>query len=325
MRVAFFGVSHWHAPLYYRPVAALQRHRVIGVSDSDPSVAERVALELGVPGYSRPEQLIATRPDFAFAFGAHADMPALGKLLVDAGIPFVIEKPAGLNASDVAALRDRAAARGLHVGTGFNFRVSDWFARLRDLTARQPASVARFAFISGPPHRYRSLGCDWMLDPARSGGGCTINLAVHLIDLLRQFTGTEPVVHSALMSNATWHEPIEDYSLIALRSERAVGVVETGYGFPGELGTFDQLFSLRTADAYVVVRHDDVIEITDAHTLRVEVLKTPTGNFRWYPTFVAESLERFERGLPPVASLDDLFAAMRVVDAAYAASGWRRR
>jgi predicted dehydrogenase len=326
VRVAFFGVSHWHAPLYYRPVAALQQHHIVGVSDSDASVAERVGSELRVANYTQPEQLLATRPDFAFAFAAHADMPALGKLLVDAGVPFVIEKPAGLSAADVAALRDHATARGLHVGTGFNFRVSDWFKRLRDLTAGDPATVARFAFISGPPQRYRSFGCDWMLDPARSGGGCTINLAVHLIDLFRQFTRSEPVVHSALMSNASWHEPIEDYSVIALRSSnggRAVGVVETGYGFPGELGTFDQLFSLRTAGAYVVLRHDDVIEITDANTFRVEVLNTPTGNFRWYPRFVAESLERFERGLPPVASLDDLFAAMQVVDAAYAASGWR--
>ena len=210
-------------------------------------------------------------------------MPELGRLLVDAGVPFVIEKPTGLNAEDVGQSRDRAHARGLHVGTGFNFRVSDWFKRLSDLTSNDPATVARFAFISGPPARYRQLGCDWMLDPVRSGGGCTINLAGHLIDLFRIFAGTEPTVHSALTSNVRWGEPIEDYSAIALRSERATGMVETGYGFPAELGHFDQLFSLRTAQKYMVVRSDDLIEITDARTFQVEVLHTPTGNFRWCP------------------------------------------
>jgi predicted dehydrogenase len=159
-----------------------------------------------------------------------------------------------------------------------------------------------------------------MLDPARSGGGCTMNLAGHLIDLFRIFTGSEPRVHSALMSNVSGGEPIEDYSAIALRSERATGIIETGYGFPGELGTFDLLFSLRTARSYVVVRSDDVVEITDQDTFKVEVLHTPTGNFRWYPAFVAESLDRVERGLPPVADLDDLLAAMRVIDAAYAST-----
>jgi predicted dehydrogenase len=321
VRIAFFGVSHWHAPLYYRPVAGLAQHEIIGVSDSDPAVAERVGAELGVPGVLEPERLLALRPEFAFAFAPHADMPALGRLLVDAGVPFVIEKPAGLHAADVADLRDRAKARGLHVGTGFNFRVADWFKRLRDLTAEDPATVARFSFISGPPQRYRQIGCEWMLDPKRSGGGCTINLAGHLIDLFRVFTASEPMLHSALMSNASWREAVEDYSAIALRSERASGIVETGYGFPGELGRFDQLFSLRTARAYVVVRSDDVIEITDAETFEVETLHTPTGNFRWYPAFVGESLDRYQHGLPPIADLDDLHAAMRIIDAAYAAGG----
>ncbi len=318
LRVAFFGISHWHAPLYYRPAAQLDGVEICGVHDADHGAVDRVSNELGVSGFQEPEQLLATRPDFAFVFGRHADMPMLGSLLVDAGVSFVIEKPAGLHAGDVAALSNRARARGLHVGTGFNFRVSDWFKRLRQITADDPATVARFSFISGPPSRYRQLGCDWMLEPAISGGGCTINLAGHLIDLYRIFTATEPSVHSALMSNVSWGERIEDYSAISLRSERASGMIETGYGFPGELGRFDQLFSLRTARRYIVVRSDDVIEITDAETLEVERLRAPTGNFRWYPAFVAESIDRFRRDLPPVADLEDLCAAMRVIDTAYA-------
>ncbi len=318
-----FGVSHWHAPLYYRPAAQLPNVEIVGVSDADAVVAQRVGDELGVAGFVEPERLLELRPEFAFAFAPHADMPALGRLLVDAGVPFLIEKPAGLNADDVAALRDRAHARGIHVGTGFNFRVSDWFTRLRTLTADDPATVARFSFISGPPARYHTLGCSWMLDPRRSGGGCTINLASHLIDLFRILTASEPHIEAATMSNLSWGEPVEDYSAILLRSERATGSIETGYGFPGELGRFDQLFSLRTARGYVVVHADDRVEITDSTTLRTEVLHTPTGNFRWYAAFVAESLERFQHGAPPVADLDDLHAAMRVIDAAYAASGRR--
>src|ERR1700674_4543628 len=88
VRIAFFGVSHWHAPLYYRPAAALARHTIVGVSDPDPSVAARVGADLRVPSHTNPERLLAGRPDFAFAFGPHADMPALGSLLVDAGVPF---------------------------------------------------------------------------------------------------------------------------------------------------------------------------------------------------------------------------------------------
>jgi predicted dehydrogenase len=321
LRVVILGVSHWHAPLYYRPAARLAGVRIVGVSDPDPSVAERVGRELGAPSFVDDHELLdRTRPQFAFAFGRHCDLPDITTALIDAGVPCVVEKPAGLNATQVAGLRDHARRRGVAVGTGFNFRVSDWYKRLRQLTADDPASLASFRFISGPPQRYHELGCPWMLDPALAGGGSTINLAGHLIDLFRGFTASQPTDVQAHMSHATWGLPIEDHSLMVLRSDRAAGTIETGYAFPGELGRFDLHFSLRTARYYIVVRADDVVEITDAASGQRDVLRTPTSNLPWYPAFVAESLQRAQHGLPPVADLDDLLAAMRVIDAAYAAS-----
>jgi predicted dehydrogenase len=218
----------------------------------------------------------------------------------------------------VEAIRDRAREKGLHAGTGFNFRASDWFKRLRELTAEDPATQASFKFISGGPYRYHELGSPWMMDPELSGGGSTINLAGHFVDMFRLFTGSEPSEVCALMGNHTWGRPVEDYSAVMLRSGRATGLVETGYIYPAALGFFDQRFSLRTSRSYIVVRSDDVIEIHDTASERHEELRTPTANTPWYPAFVAESLDRFKRGLPPVADLDDLVAAMRVIDAAYA-------
>jgi predicted dehydrogenase len=244
----------------------------------------------------------------------------IASALVEAAVPFLIEKPAGLNAAQVESIRVRAAARGVHAGTGFNFRAADWFKRLRDLTAEDPATQASFKFISGGPYRYHELGSPWMLDPAQSGGGSTINLAGHFVDMFRLFTGSEPTEVTALMGNHTWQRPVEDYSVVALRSARAVGLVETGYTYPAALGFFDQRFSLRTSRSYVIVRSDDVVEIHAAAAERCEELHTPTANTPWYTSFVAESLDRFARGLPPLADLDDLVAAMKVIDAAYASN-----
>jgi hypothetical protein len=131
-------------------------------------------------------------------------------------------------------LRNRGSspAACLHVGTGFNFRVSGWFIRPRELIAHNPATVARFAFVSGPPARYRPLGCEWTLDQLRSAAGARSISPATLIDLFRIFTRTEPTIRSALMSNVSWGEPLEDYSAIVLCSDAASGVVETGYGFP---------------------------------------------------------------------------------------------
>jgi predicted dehydrogenase len=318
VRLAIIGVSHWHAPLFYRPAAGLPGVEIVAVSDDDATVVARAAGELGARLFLDYRELLEfAQPDFVFAFGRHCDLPAIGQALIDQRIPFVIEKPAGLNAADVKGLAEQARAVGLHAGTGFNYRGSELLERLLELTADDPATHASFRYISGPPQRYHQLGCSWMLDPALSGGGSTINLASHFVDLFRLLTQSPPSEVSALMGNHAWRLPIEDYSAVTMRSGQATGVVETGYSFPGELGRFDYRFSLRTSRHYVIAHDDDRLEIIRADDQRSTVVEIPTSNFRWYPNFVARTLERFAEGLPPLAPLDDLVVAMQVIDAAY--------
>ena len=319
MRIAFIGVSHWHAPLFYQPAARLAGVEIVGVSDENVELAERVGRGLGARWFSDHRELLdAVRPDFAFAFGRHCDMPDVGAALVERKVPFIIEKPAGLNAAAAERLRDGARAANLHAGTGFNWRASDLLRRLLEIVGDDPVTQASFRYIGGGPHRYHDFGCPWMLDPALSGGGSTINLSVHFFDMFRLFSRSEPTEVTALMGNQTWQLPIEDYSAVLLRSEACTATVETGYTYPAPTTLFDQRFSLRTRRHYLVVRNDDVVEVHRAVDGHREEFSVWTANLRWYPLFVAESLERFARGAPPLASLDDLVAAMRVVDAAYA-------
>lgn len=322
MRVAFIGVSHWHAPLYYRPAARLPHVRIIAVSDPELPVAQRVGGELEACAFADYRDLIAdARPDFVFAFARHCDMAELGAVLIAEDLPFVIEKPAGLNFQQVAALRDRVRATGVYAGTGFNFRVSDLFKRIRTMTEDDPITHASFRYIGvGGPHRYREVGNFWMLDPKLSGGGCTINLGVHFVDMFRVFSHGMPREVTSLMGNFTWQLPIEDYSSMIVRSANSVGTIETGYTYPAPYNVFDARFSLRTSRHYIVVRNDDTVEIYRGCDGHLEQFSTQVFNAPWYPLFVSESIDRFAKGQPPVAGLDDLAEVMRVIDAAYASS-----
>ena len=58
-----------------------------------------------------------TKPDFVIALGRHIDMPDIARFLIDADVPFMMEKPVGTTAEDVTALADLAeATRGLGGG-----------------------------------------------------------------------------------------------------------------------------------------------------------------------------------------------------------------
>ena len=321
MRVAFIGVSHWHASLYYRPAARLTGVRIVAVSDENLPIAEAAGRELGATVFTEHRDLVAeARPDFVFAFGKHCDMPAIASALIDARVPFLLEKPGGLTGREVSAVRDRAKANGVYAGTGFNFRVSDLYKKIHAVVAEEPLTHASFRYIAGGPYRYREMHCGWMLDPALSGGGSTINLSIHFMDMFRTLAGCRPSEITSLMGDSTWDLPIEDYSSVILRAPGSVCTIETGYTYPANLGVFDVRFSLRTSRHYLVVRSDDCLEVHRTCDGRVETFATPVSNAFWYPVFVTETIDRFAKGQPPVADLDALADAMEIVDAAYASN-----
>ncbi len=108
LRVAIIGVSHWHAREYIR---ALQRceAKIVAVSDADLAVARQVGETLGCPAYASDADLLsAARPDLIYALARHSDMTALVGRLVEAGIPFAMEKPMGLRWEKLVPVVERA-------------------------------------------------------------------------------------------------------------------------------------------------------------------------------------------------------------------------
>jgi predicted dehydrogenase len=123
------------------------------------------------------------------------------------------------------------------------------------------------------------------------------------------------------VSHETWGLEIEDYSVMVLRASGSLGMIETGYTFPAESGSFDTGFSLRTRRHYIVARSDDSLEVRRTWDGAVEHFAVRAAHSPWYPTFAAESIDRVARGRAPIAGLEDLAAAMRVIDGAYRSAG----
>jgi predicted dehydrogenase len=324
MRVVLLGASHWHVPLY---LDALQRsgHSVVAVSDREGVKGETVAHRFGCPCHASDQELLRQYAiDFAFVFGRHADLAALGGTLVDRGIPFAMEKPCGISAAQVATLRERAEAKRLYVAVPFILRVGELLDRIRGSEGSLPTRLhhAAFRFIAGPVARYRN-GADWMLDPATAGGGCTMNLAVHFIDLFRQLTGQPVAAVRAVMTNRSQGVAVEDHSVLLLTAaDGTPGVLETGYSFPGggaEPREFS--FSISTEAGYYRSASGGVSFLRrDAAASGPTLLPAGLDTDPLYGNFVNRVLAEVQSGATPVAGLRDVEAVMRVIDAAYASA-----
>ena len=129
--------------------------------------------------------------------------------------------------------------------------------------------------------------------------------------------GPDVTVHQAALSNAAWHERIEDYSCVTLARGAERCVIETGYLFPAPTSTFDMHYAIRTPERYIVAHDPETIEIVETGGRR-ERRAMLTTNVPHYATFMSDTIARVRAGQPPLASLADMVPVMRLVDAAYA-------
>jgi len=114
IRIAAVGVSHWHAlndAAYLRHLLAMPDVELVAVQDSDDALVKKRAAEVGnPPTYTDYHAMLkATRPDFVVALGRHSQMAAIAHDLLDAGYPFLMEKPMGVSAKEVDAVAEKAA------------------------------------------------------------------------------------------------------------------------------------------------------------------------------------------------------------------------
>jgi predicted dehydrogenase len=323
LRVAVIGASHWHLDLFLPTLAAEPGVELVGVSDPDAEVAKRLGEQLGCAWSDGYERLCdEVGPDFVLALGTHADMVGEADALLDRGIPFAMEKPCGTDAAQVRRLAGRAATEGAFAAVPFVWRQSELLAVMRERFADDEIDYLSFRWIAGPPTRYTDSGCGWMLDPAQSGGGSTINLSVHMIDLARVLFGDPVEVAAAVMANTAYGLPVEDYSLVTLRSGGRTFHVETGYLMPAPHSRFDMRFSVKARDHYLIATGPQDVEVVGPDGT-VEHLRAHTTNVPHYPVFVRDVLRRVRAGEPPLASLTDMAAAMDLVQEAYRMGGIR--
>jgi len=321
IRVAAIEVSHWHAlhdAAYLRHLVAMPDVQLVGLQDSDSAVVARRAAEVGRPPTftDHRQMLAATRPDFVLALGRHRQMAAIANDLLDRGYPFLMEKPMGINAAEVAAVADKAARLKRFVGVPLAQRYQPFAMRARELLAAGrfgPLSHIYVRINRPGPARYPAWDCPWMLDPAEAGGGCLRNLGPHGLDMFLYLTGEEAQVIGAQFSRRAHGQRVEDYASVLLRSAGGIlGTVEVGNGFPRD-GT-DGEWKIAGRDAILTMK-DGVLKLATAEGDET----IPTGDITApYFAVVRDTLDHWRRGAPPPISAHDCLRAVRLIDQAYA-------
>lgn len=321
IRIAAVEVSHWHAlndAAYLRHLLTMPDVELVGVQDSDRAlVAKRAAEVKNPPVFTDYKKMLAElRPDFVVALGRHSQMAAIAHDLIDAGYPFLMEKPMSLNAAQLEPVAEKAAKRNAFVAVPLAQRYAPFARRARELTAAGrigPLSHIYVRINRPTPPRYKAWDCPWMFDPAESGGGCLRNLGSHGFDMFLHLTGEDAQVTGAQISRRAHTLAVEDYATVTLRSRSGViGTVEVGNGFPRD-GT-DGEWKLAGRDAILTMK-DGVLKLA---TAAGDEMFPGTDVTAPYFTTLRDALDAWQNGKAAPIGVQDCLRAVRLIDQAYA-------
>ncbi|WP_112872791.1 Gfo/Idh/MocA family protein [Paracoccus endophyticus] len=219
-RLGFLGTG-WIGRHRMAAVAATGRADIVAVAEpDDASAAEALALAPGARRVDGLDALLAAGVDGVVIATPSAAHAAQSIAALDAGCAVFCQKPLGRTAAEVAAVVAAAERADRLLSVDLSYRHTAGMRAIRDLLAQD--ALGRVFGVDLLFHNAWGPDKPWFYDPALSGGGCVIDLGVHLVDLALWALDWPEVtgVHSRLLAKgAPLADPdaqVEDYAIATL-------------------------------------------------------------------------------------------------------------
>ncbi len=180
-RIGFLGVG-WIGRNRMQAIIEQDAVEVACIADASREMAaEAGRLAPGAELVSTFDEMLAARLDgvvIATPSALHADQAIRA---LEAGAAVFCQKPLGRTAAEVRAVVDAARTADRLLAVDLSYRFTEGMRRIRELTSS--GALGRIFAIDLVFHNAYGPDKAWFYDPALSGGGCVMDLGVHLVDL----------------------------------------------------------------------------------------------------------------------------------------------
>lgn len=333
LRIGIIGtgsIASAHIKAY---LAFPEECEIVALADVVQGKAAQAAAESGLVGaaaYDDPRAMIAEGGlDLVSIATPPSTHAALAVAALDAGIHVLVEKPMApsLEECDAMLAAQQRSGRLLSVVAQNRFR--DDLATLKEVI--DSGLLGPIAHVRVDSAWWRGLpyyDLWWRGTWEKEGGGCTLNHAIHHIDLLLWLLG-RPTEITALLTNALHgNSEVEDLSVAVLRYERGLAQLTSSVVHHGE----EQQIVIQGEHARVSQPWKVVAELPDAAGFptrggnaelvasieRLAAERAPLAH-RGHEGQIADMISAIRQGRPPIADGSDGRNAIEVVTAIYEA------
>ena len=213
-KVGFLGVG-WIGRDRLRAMVETGAVDAVAVADPSPENAEAaVALAPAAVLADGLEGLLDQALDgmvIATPSALHAEQAIVA---LDRGVAVFCQKPLGRSADEARAVVDAARRADRLLGVDFSYRKAEAVVAVRDLV--RSGELGDIQAVDLVFHNAYGPDKPWFYDRALSGGGCVMDLGVHLVDLALWVLGFPDLtgVGSRLLSGGAplREDQVEDYA-----------------------------------------------------------------------------------------------------------------
>lgn len=225
-RLGFLGIG-WIGR--HRMEAMLATGAVEAAAIADPSpemIAEALKLAPDAKIVEGLDGLLAEGVDgvvIATPSALHAEQSIRA---LEAGAAVFCQKPLGRNADEARAVVEAARKADRLLAVDFSYRFTEGMRRIRELLAQ--GALGRVYAVDLVFHNAYGPDKAWFYDPSLSGGGCVMDLGVHLVDLALwalDFPKPETIASTLLSGGAPLRAgQVEDYAVAQIELEGGTSV-----------------------------------------------------------------------------------------------------
>jgi len=216
LQIGIIGTG-WFSKMHADLLAAAEGVKVRAFLGTSKEKAEHAAMPYGAAGYGDLTEMLETeRLDAAYICVPPMAHGAIERELIGRRIPFLVEKPLGLDTELPRSIMAGVKEAGLTTAVGYHFRYQSNIDRMRDLLQGQNTGMVLGRWMDSMP------GVSWWRKQNGSGGQF-IEQATHLADLLRYLAGEVEEVY-ALYGNRVKHKQedgveVADVGTVTLKLE----------------------------------------------------------------------------------------------------------
>ena len=225
-RVGFLGVG-WIGRHRMEAMVKTGAIEVAGIADASPEMAGQAAEIAPRAELVRTlDDLLALDLDgvvIATPSALHAEQSIEA---LERGAAVFCQKPLGRTAVEARAVVDAARTADKLLAVDFCYRFTQGMRRIRELV--QTGELGRVYAVDLVFHNAYGPDKAWFYDPALSGGGCVMDLGVHLVDLALwtlDYPEVGEVSAQLLSAGGPLREgSVEDYAVASLSLKNRVAV-----------------------------------------------------------------------------------------------------